>query len=114
MGDFVRSKGYLDAKFTLHFMSRKTVIYILEAIIMETLYKYWLKFLGYMQRTWLAKIIVVAIILLGLLYTAISHEEDVTFVVFTLMFGVPAFIMDWKDEDYTKYDIYDIEEEETC
>ena len=81
---------------------------------METLYKYWSKFVGYMQRTWLAKVVALALIVLALVYCGVSNEGDATFVVLALMFGVPAFIMDWKDEDYTKYDIYDIEEEETC
>ena len=65
---------------------------------MKTLYEYWRKFVGYMQRTWLIKLIAVAMILLSVLAVLWTSGDDITIVIFMLIIGVPAFFMDWKDE----------------
>lgn len=66
---------------------------------MKKLVRFWNSFAGYMRRTWLVKIIVVAMIALGSVAVALTGTGDITALVFLLVFCVPAFVMDWKEEE---------------
>ena len=60
--------------------------------------KHLMKFRGYLVRTYKNKIMAMGFMLLG--YISTFGGNDGNFFAFTLLFGLPLFIMDEVEEDY--------------
>ena len=60
--------------------------------------KYLKKIKEYLMRTYKNKIMAIGFILLGYI-SQVLNEGDGNFFVLTILFGIPLFIMDDKDEE---------------